>query len=155
MLLVSDYSYTSNIIFYLSIELEASRLRTHTILDFTWHVYILRKTFQCSWQTTECKIRVARTLDVVSPDFGHNKRALTWKGNMGMSGGQGPHFTPLWHFIRPSCIFSSSEDPSFLKFLIFYPPKWQIVFVFRHSKSPFSSKFQLFSSKQFFKIAAL
>ena len=45
---------------------------------------------------------------------------LTWKGDTGMHGGQVSLFQALWPFIRPPvAVCSSSEDPCFLKFLIF------------------------------------
>ncbi len=72
-----------------------------------------------------------------------------------MSGGQDPLFQALWPFIRPPvAIYSSSADHSFLKFLIFNQKIGKFV-EFCHSPSPFSPKFQLFTSKNSLKMAAL
>ena len=51
-------------------------------------------------------------------------------------------------------VFSHSEDPSILKFLIFNK-KIGKFFEFCHSQSPFSPEFELFTSKISFKMAAL
>ncbi len=71
-----------------------------------------------------------------------------------MSGGQDPLFQALWPLTRPQVsLYSSSEDPSFVKVLIF---NQKIVNFsnFAAPKAHFSPEFQLFTSK-LVKIAAL
>ncbi len=73
------------------------------------------------------------------------------KGNTDMSGGEDPslavHQTPV-------AFCSSSEDPSFLKFLI-YNQKIVTFFEFCSSQSPLFVRISALYLNNFFKIAAL
>ncbi len=81
--------------------------------------------------------------------------ALTWKDDTGLTGGQDPLFQALWPLTKPPVsLCSSSEDPSFLKVLIFNQ-KIGKCFEFSRSKNPFFARISALYLKNFLIIAAL